>query len=326
MSKVFAYARPHPRKSNCLSVSWNGRLLRKTTSFTVNFVWSFKTLSAILLLLLFSVHSEGQKNNSKETPKPQIFVTPATGGPVEKENYKKRTPEEIFKALNAVVQAMSNDMEEFNFDRVHPHLKIIYSLYNELRLLSLDNIDSVIAHPAKADSTLVKRTTGSVNFNVSTSQNSPSVRTEGSPARMVIDTGNLSGTSPSSPLSIRPLIDLKNIEPLKTRKDSAFVGKLPPLSISWDDTSFQKYMLKFEMIPDSTGTKVWNVVFEKVDKLKNKTSKIHQYFDVGEFTVSAQDLVWLTDELKKSETEMLNYFYYKDHEKKKERKDTILLK
>ena len=326
MSKVFAYPRPHPRKSNRLSVSWNDQFLRKATSVAVNFVWSFKTLSVTVLLLLFSVHSEAQKYNSKETPKPQIFVTPATGGPIEKENFKKRTPEEIFEALNAVVRAMSNDMEEFNFDRVHPHLKIIYALFNELRLLSLDNIDSVIAHPAKADSTSVKRSTGPVNYNVSTSQYSPSARTEGSPASMVIDTGNLSGSSPSSLLSIKPLVDLKNIEPIKTRKDSAFAAKLPSLSFSWDDTSFQKYMLKFEMTPDSTGNKGWNVVFEKVDKLKNKTVKIHQYFDVGEFSVSAQDLVWLTDELKKSETDMLGYFYYKEHEKKKEKKDTILPK
>jgi hypothetical protein len=68
------------------------------------------------------------------------------------------------------------------------------------------------------------------------------------------------------------------------------------------------------------------VVFEKVDKLKNKTVKIHQYFDVGEFSVSAQDLVWLTDELKKSETDMLGYFYWKEHEKKKEKKDTVFSK
>jgi hypothetical protein len=326
MSKVFAFVRVHPRKSNRLSVNLNDQFLRKASSFAVNFVWSFKVLSAIVLLLLFSVHSEAQKNNSKETPKPQIFVTPATGGPIEKENYKKRTPEEIFEALNAVVRAMSNDMEEFNFDRVHPHLKIIYALFNELRLLSLDNIDSVIAHPVKADSTLAKRSTGSANFNVSTSQRSPSVRAEGSLAGMVIDTSNLSGSSPSSPLSIKPLIDLKNIEPLKNRKDSAAVGKLPSLSFSWDDTSFQKYMLKFEMTPDSAGNKGWNVVFEKVDKLKNKTVKIHQYFDVGEFSVSAQDLVWLTDELKKSETDMLGYFYWKEHEKKIQKKDTIFPK
>jgi hypothetical protein len=326
MYKVTSYTQPPRRKNNYPSVGWDGLFFGKATSCMFSFMRFYKSLPAIVLLFLFSVHSEAQKNNSKETPNPQIFVTPATAGPIEKENYKKRTPEEIFKALNAVVQAMSNDMEEFNFDRVHPHLKIIYSLYNELRMLSLDNIDSVIAHPAKADSTLVKRSTASVNFNVSTSPNSPSVRTDGSPTNMAIDTSNLSGPSPSPPLSIRPLIDLKNIEPLKTRKDSAFVGKIPSFSFSWDDTSFQKYMLKFEITPDSTGTKVWNVVFEKVDKLKNKTSKIHQYFDLGEFTVSAQDLVWLTDELKKSETDMLGYFYYKEHEKKKEKKDTILLK
>jgi hypothetical protein len=71
---------------------------------------------------------------------------------------------------------------------------------------------------------------------------------------------------------------------------------------------------------------MWNVVFEKVDKLKNKTTTIHKYFDLGEFSVSAQDLVWLTDELKKSETEMMGYFYYKEREKKNEKKDTISLK
>ena len=302
------------------------RFFRDTTSCKFNFIRFYKSLPAIVLLFLFSVHSEAQKSNSKETPKPQISVTLAIGSPIEKEkNFKKRTPEEIFEALNAVLQAMNNDMEEFNFDRVHPHLKIIYSLYNELRLLSLDNIDSLTAHPGKADSTAVKMNPGSINYNVSTSKDSLSART-GSSANLVIDTSNLSGSSPSQRLSIGPRIGLENNGYSKTRKDSTFLGNVSSLSFSWDDTSFQKYMLKFEIIPDSMGTKVWNVVFEKVDKLKNKTSKIHQYFDLGEFSVSAQDLVWLTDELKKSETEMLTYFHYKNHEKKKERKDTILLK
>ena len=61
---------------------------------------------------------------------------------------------------------------------------------------------------------------------------------------------------------------------------------------------------------------VWNVVFEKVDKLKNKTVKVHKYFDVGEFAISAQDLVWLSDAVKKAEPEVLNYFYAKDRKKK----------
>jgi len=127
-------------------------------------------------------------------------------------------------------------------------------------------------------------------------------------------------------LSIGPRIDLRNLNPSKVQKDSTFVGNVSSLAFSWEDTSFQKYLLKFEIAPDTTGNKMWNVVFEKVDKLKNKTTKIHQYFDLGEFAVSAQDLVWLTDELKKSETEMRGYFYYKEHEKKKENKDTILRK
>jgi hypothetical protein len=270
------------------------------------------------------VHSEAQKNNSGENPNPQISATP-TVSPIEKETFKKRTPEEIFQALNAVLRAMNDDMEEFNFDRVHPHLKIIYSLYNELRLLSLDNIDSLVAHPRKPDSTLLKRNMGSTEYTMSPGMDSLSART-GSRVNLLIDTGNLSGSFPSQRLSIGPRIDLRNIGPSKTRKDSTFLGNVTSLSFSWDDTSFQKYVLKFEITPDSMGTKVWNVVFEKVDKLKNKTSKIHQYFDLGEFAVSAQDLVWLTDELKRSETEMLGYFYYKEHEKEKAKKDTILLK
>jgi hypothetical protein len=119
---------------------------------------------------------------------------------------------------------------------------------------------------------------------------------------------------------------LRNLNPSKVNKDSSFSGNVPSLSLSWDDTSFQKYLLKFEIAPDTAGHKMWNVVFEKVDKLKNKTTRIHQYFDLGEFTASAQDLIWLNDELKKSETEMRSYFYDKEHEKKKEKKDTILLK
>ncbi len=325
MSKVSAYARPHPRKGNCASVSRNDRLLRKTTSFTFNFVRSYKTFSGILLFLLYPVFSEAQKSNSGETPKSQISLTPATASPIEKESFKKRTPEEIFEALNAVLRAMNDDMEEFNFDRVHPHLKIIYSLYNELRLLSLDNIDSLVAHPGKPDSTSVKRNMGSTEYTMSPGNDSLSARS-GSRGTLLIDTGNLSGSFPSQRLSVGPRIDLRNIGPSTTRKDSTFLGNVTSLSFSWDDTSFQKYVLKFEITPDSMGTKVWNVVFEKVDKLKNKTSKIHQYFDLGEFAVSAQDLVWLADELKRSETEMLGYFYYKEHEKEKAKKDTILLK
>jgi hypothetical protein len=326
MSKGSAYPAPHPRKRNRQSVGWNNPLLIKTTSFAFDFIWSHKTLSAIILLLLFSAHSEAQNNTSKETPKPQASVTLTTSSQIEKEKFKKRTPEEIFEALNAVLQAMNNDMEEFNFDKVHPHLKIIYALYNELRLLSLDNIDSMVANPKKADSTFLKRSLGSTNYNMSTSKDSLSAR-NGSSVNMAIDTGNLNGTSSLSPtLSIRPVIDLKNSKLSGNRKDSTVVGNVSSLSFSWDDTSFQKYLLKFEVTPDTAGTKMWNVVFEKVDKLKKKTTKIHQYFDLGEFTMSAQDLVWLNEELKKSETEMRGYFYYKEHEKKKEKKDTILLK
>ena len=42
-----------------------------------------------------------------------------------------------------------------------------------------------------------------------------------------------------------------------------------------------------------------------------------KYFDFGEFAISAQDLVWLTEEVKKSEREILNYFYYRKEEEKK---------
>ncbi len=254
-----------------------------------------------------------------------MSVAPGTADPVEKQAFKKRTPEEIFEALNAVLRAMNSDMEDFNFDRVHPHLKVIYSLYNELRLLSLDAADSLAARPGKADSTLVKRNFGATDISMSTGVDSLPAR-KGSSMNLVIDTGKLSGSSPSQRLSIGPRIDLRNLNPSKVNKDSSFSGNVPSLSLSWDDTSFQKYLLKFEIAPDTAGHKMWNVVFEKVDKLKNKTTRIHQYFDLGEFTASAQDLIWLNDELKKSETEMRSYFYDKEHEKKKEKKDTILLK
>ncbi len=313
------------RKSDYLSVGWNGQCFRNATSYMFKVTRLCKSLPAIVLLFLFSVHSEAQNNASKETLKPQVSVTPTTSSHIEKENFKKRTPEEIFEALNAVLRAMNDDMEEFNFDKVHPHLKIIYSLYNELRLLSLDNIDSLVAHPGKIDSTLLKRSSGSPHYKISTGMDSLSTR-YGSSVTMVIDTSNLSGASASQRLSIGPRIDLKNLNPSRIQKDSSFVGNVSSLAFSWEDTSFRKYLLKFEIVPDTTGAKMWNVVFEEVDKLKNKTTKIHQYFDLGEFAVSTQDLVWLTDELKKSETEMRGYFYYKEHEKKKEKKDTILLK
>ena len=64
------------------------------------------------------------------------------------------------------------------------------------------------------------------------------------------------------------------------------------------------------------GSIGWNLVFEKVDKLKNKTVKVHKYFDAGEFSISTQDLVWLIDEVKRAEVEIKNYFYAKEKEKK----------
>jgi hypothetical protein len=323
--KVISYAHPPRGKNNHSLAEGNGQLLIKATSGMISYVRFYKSLLAIVLLFLVPVHSEAQDNASKTVLKPQASANATASGNIEKEKFKKRTPEEIFEALNSVLQAMNNDMEEFNFDRVHPHLKIVYSLYNELRLLSLDNIDGLAAHAMKADSVLLKRSLGSTNYSMSTSMDSLSAR-NGASVNMVIDTGNLAGASSSQRLSIGPRINLRNINPSKTQKDSALGGSISSLSFAWDDTSFQKYMLKFEITPDTTGTKMWNVVFEKVDKLKNKTTRIHQYFDLGEFTASAQDLIWLNDELKKSETEMRSYFYDKEREKKKEKKDTVLFK
>jgi hypothetical protein len=308
-----------------LSVSLNGGFLKEATSLVFNSVRPWIALPAVLFLFLVSERSEAQENTSKESPKPQMSVATGTAGPVEKQTFKKRTPEEIFEALNAVLRAMNSDMEDFNFDRVHPHLKIIYSLYNELRLLSLDNIDSLTAHSGHAHPAAAARNIGAVHYDASDGWDSVAART-GSRASPTIDTGKALIPSSLQQLSIRPLIDLKNNGAAKAGKDSALLGSVSSVSFSWDDTSFQKYMLKFEITPDSTGAKVWNVVFEKVDKLKNRTAKIHQYFDLGEFAVSAQDLIWLTDELKKSETEMRSYFYDKEHEKEMEKKDTILLK
>jgi len=312
-------------KRKCLSVGSDHRFLRKKNSSSFAIIGTFKAVLAAFALFMFTVHSRAQENNPRLNQKVQASVPSAPAGRGEKENFKKRTPEEIFEALNAVLQAMNNDMEEFNFDKIHPHLKVIYSLYNELRLLSLDNIDSLVAQAGKTDSTAAKKGLSSINL-------SRAIRADSFPpskdslVNMVIDTGTLFRSSPAQLSSIGPRVDLKNFNPSKNNNDSNPLGNASSLSLSWDDTSFQKYLLKFEIVPDTAGIKKWNVVFEKVDKLKNKTTKIHQYFDLGEFSVSAQDLVWLSDEVKKSETEMRSYFYNKDHEKKKEKKDTVLFK
>jgi hypothetical protein len=87
-------------------------------------------------------------------------------------------------------------------------------------------------------------------------------------------------------------------------------------TLSWNDTSFSKYLLKFEIVEDSLSRIGWNIVFEKVDKMKNKTTKVHRYFDAGEFMISALDLVWLTEAVKRSEIEILNYFHAKNSGKK----------
>ncbi len=126
--------------------------------------------------------------------------------------------------------------------------------------------------------------------------------------------------SPLDIVSLSPVMQTENKDPNRLLKEKLLGNQPTPFALSWNDTSFSKYLLKFEVTQDSMGTTVWNIVFEKVDKIKNKTVKVHKYFDAGEFMISAQDLVWLCDEVKKSETEIMNFFHYQEKEKQKVKK------
>ncbi len=264
----------------------------------------------ILLTLVFS--TEARKRKSKKVaakPESKIIIqTDSTGLPIRKE----RTPDEIFDALHSVLRAMTEDMDDFNFNKIHPHLKIVYALYNELRLLATD--DSLLTNTNIQDtnSTLLK----AINYNQSGNKYVAMQDTSSdSTVVITIDSTNSNALSALKITEINPVINEQIMDPSKLLKEKLIGNQPTSFSLSWDDTSFQKYLIKFEIVKDSVGF-VWNVVFEKVDKLKNKTVKVHKYFDVGEFTISAQDLVWLSEAVKKTETEVLNYFYAKDKEEK----------
>jgi hypothetical protein len=269
-----------------------------------------------LFLLIFVFATEAKRRKPKKVkpkPEPEIIVqTDSTGMPIR----KKRTPDEIFNALHSVLRAMTEDMDEFNFNKIHPHLKIVYALYNELRLLATD--DSLLNNSGIPDTLINAKT---INFNQSSNKDitisDTSSSTADSTLVITIDSTKSDAISALQITQIKPVINETTIDPTKLLKDKLVGNQPTSFSLSWDDTSFQKYLIKFEIVKDSTGVGfVWNVVFEKVDKLKNKTVKVHKYFDVGEFSISAQDLVWLCDAVKRTETEVLNYFYAKDKEKK----------
>ena len=269
--------------------------------------------TVLILLLVFSVFTAGARKRSspkklvKNKNTAVLIQTDSTGTPVRKE----RTPEEIFEALHSVLQAMSRDMDEFDFNKIHPHLKIVYALYNELRLLATDDSllnrsDSLPGAPVDTDYRL-SEVNGSPPGDSSAIMDSTLV--------ISTDSASASALSALAIPRIKPLITDSVTDPAKLLKEKLLGTQPTSFTLSWDDTSFQKYLIKFEIVQDSVGF-VWNVVFEKVDKLKNKTVKVHKYFDVGEFAISAQDLVWLSDAVKRVEPEVLNYFYAKDREKK----------
>jgi hypothetical protein len=114
-----------------------------------------------LLILVFSTEAKKRRPKKvKSKPEPEITVqTDSTGMPIR----KKRTPDEIFNALHSVLRAMTEDMDEFNFNKIHPHLKIVYALYNELRLLATD--DSLLNNSGIPDTLINAKT---INFNLRT--------------------------------------------------------------------------------------------------------------------------------------------------------------
>lgn len=282
----------------------------------------YKELPILILFLLFLFPTPigAKKRRFRKTKSDKMIVTtPDSSGPIIKEEYKKRTPEEIFESLHSVLNAMNQDMDEFNFDRIHPHLKIIYALYNELRLLAVCDPDSLFGNSLNTaqDSTIKKM--AMVNYQQNNDNKSVNRDTSSEADSSLIVTIEPTKTSPVPAFEItqlKPVIEPTNIDPSKLIKDKLLGNTPSSFTLSWNDTSFSKYLLKFEIVQDSLGNIGWNIVFEKVDKLKNKTVKVHRYFDAGEFAISAQDLVWLTEAVKKSEVEILNYFQAKKREKK----------
>lgn len=275
----------------------------------------------VLLFLIITSSTEARNRKVKKSaskPSTQILVqTDSTGMPVRKE----RTPEEIFEALYSVLQAMTEDMDEFNFNKIHPHLKIVYALYNELRLLATD--DSLLNTDNRQNSDASENTTKILEYSRTGRKEivirDTSISIPDSTVEILIDSTENEAVSALQITQITPVLDQKSTDPSKLLKDKLMGTQPTSFSLSWDDTSFQKYLIKFEIVKDTMGF-VWNVVFEKVDKLKNKTVKVHKYFDVGEFAISAQDLVWLIDAVKRTEIEVLNYFYAKDKDNKEPKK------
>ncbi len=283
----------------------------------------------IMLILLPSAadarKSKTRKSRSRKATTEQVtFTTPDSTGPSIKENYKKRGPEEIFEALHSVLNAMSIDMDEFNFERIHPHLKIIYALYNELRLLAVGDPDSLFNTSRDTTQDSFAKKMSLVNYQKNSDTRSVTGDTT-SPVTdsLLIITTEQSGGTPASVFdaaSLKPVIESKGMAPSNLMKDKLLGSAVASsFTLSWNDTSFSKYLLKFNIVEDSLGKPGWNIVFERVDKMKNKTVKVHRYFDAGEFMISAQDLVWLTEAVKRSEIEILNYF----HAEKSRIKDSL---
>jgi hypothetical protein len=256
----------------------------------------------ILLCLMLPGAADARRRTGRaDAAAKTVTATPDSSGSAVRQLYVKRTPEQIFAALHAVLRQMAVDMDEFNFAKIHPHLKIVYALYNDLRLLSLGDPDSMVNRgrnlpqrlPGQAPSLArVANTGGGADTSL----------------RIVVEPRGR-GSQAISPLT--HLVNVQNREGLNPAAVAAAGATQPsPFTLSWSDTSFSTYLLRFEVVRDSLGGDVWNIVFEKVDKIKNKTVKVHQYFDAGEFAISAQDLVWLQDEVNKSETDIMNYFRY----------------
>lgn len=277
----------------------------------------------LFLLFLFPVQVGAKKRRSRKAKpksKPAVIVqTDSTGQLIR----KKRTPEELFDALNSVLEKMTEDMDEFNFDKIHPHLKIVYALYNELRILAMEDQDSILTISSDTVTDSITRKINTVmhikKSDSDSARRSTSSTASDSSLTIIIDSPKPSIESALKISQINPIIDQKGLDPSKFMKDKLIGNQPASFSLSWNDTSFQQYLIKFEIVQDSLGSFGWNIVFEKVDKLKNKTVKVHKYFDFGEFAISAQDLVWLSEEVKKAEREILNYFYYRKEEEKEDK-------
>ena len=268
--------------------------------------YKYLLIIGFFLVLLSPVQVDAKKRRSRKAKtkaKPAVIVQTDSTGQLLR---KKRTPEELFDALNSVLEAMSQDMDEFNFDKIHPHLKIIYALYNELRILAMEDQDSL---SDTTGSTTADSSTGKINPAMYIKKNeSDSIgrnkTSSDSSLTIVIESPDPSLGTALKISKINPVMDQKKLDPTKAMTDQITGNRPSSFSLSWSDTSFQEYIIKFEIVEDTLGSFGWNIVFEKVDKLKNKTVKVHKYFDFGEFAISAQDLVWLTEEVKKAEREI----------------------